>query len=78
MLHIKDCHIYVHNSLRGAKYNKAVLDCVRSYSVLLPLFFDVVNFWDHRCDVNIHSPSIEFGEPFEITLVDELPTQENK
>ena len=44
VLHIKDCHIYVYNSLRGVKYNKAVPDCVRSYSILLPLFFDVVNF----------------------------------
>ena len=43
VLHIKNSHIYVHNSLRSGKYNKAVLDCVRSYSVLLPLFFDVVN-----------------------------------
>ena len=44
VLHIKDCHIYVHNTLRGAKYNKAVQDCIRSYIILLPLFFDVVNF----------------------------------
>ena len=78
VLHIKDCHIYVYNSLRGAKYNKAVLDCVRSYNVLLSLFFDIVNFWDHWYDVNVRSSVIELDYPFEITLIDELPTQDNK
>ena len=72
LLNIKDKRIYVYNSLRSAKNDRVVIDYLRSYSVLLPLFFDVLDIWKYYSDID---PSTV---PFEVVMVDGLPSQNDK
>ena len=58
--------------MRGAKNDRVVSDYLRSYSVLLPLFFDVLEIWKHCSDVD---PSTV---PFEVVMVDGLASQNDK
>ena len=73
ILNIKDkcVYIYIYNSIRGSKNDRVVSDYLRSYSVLLPLFFDVLDIWEHCSDVD---PSTV---PFEVVMVDGPPLTED-
>ncbi|XP_070005764.1 uncharacterized protein [Nicotiana sylvestris] len=68
-----DLHIYVYDSMSGARQNSAVRRSVESYSVLLPYFLHRIGFWDTK-----ENPmGIPANDPFEIHVVDGLPTQDN-
>ena len=58
--------------MRGSKNDRVVSDYLRSYNVLLPFFFDVLDFWKHHSDVD---PS---NGPFEVVMVDGLPSLHDK
>ncbi|XP_070022964.1 uncharacterized protein [Nicotiana sylvestris] len=72
-LSFKDLHIYVYDSMSGARQNSAVQRSVEPYSVLLPYFLHRIGFWDTK-----ENPmGIPANDPFEIHVVDGLLTQDN-
>ncbi|XP_070012861.1 uncharacterized protein [Nicotiana sylvestris] len=72
-LSFKDLHIYVYDSMSGARQNSAVRRPVKPYSVLLPYFLHRIGFGDTK-----ENPmGIPANDPFEIHVVDGLPTQDN-
>ncbi|XP_019259517.1 PREDICTED: uncharacterized protein LOC109237646 [Nicotiana attenuata] len=72
-LSFKDLRIYVYDSMSGARQNSAVRRSVERYSVLLPYFLHRIGFWDTK-----ENPmGIPANDPFEIHVVDGLPTQDN-
>ena len=73
--------IYIYNSLRCAKSHKLVMEVLESYSVLLPVFFELLNLWVECKDIDMNSEvyaSKKLLDPFEVVSVDDLPSQENK
>ena len=54
-LNFKDRCIYIYNSLRCAKTNKVVMEVLESYSILLPVFFQLLNLWTERKNIDINS-----------------------
>ena len=80
-LKFKDKKIYVYNSMRSARSKTLALVCLEAYSVLLPLFLDVVDFWEKYEDQGFKAVSDSkknMTDPFDVVFVDELPFQENK
>ncbi|XP_070001968.1 uncharacterized protein [Nicotiana sylvestris] len=72
-LSFKDQRIYVYDSMSGTRQNSAVRRSVEPYSVLLPYFLHRIGFWDTK-----ENPmGIPANDPFEIHVVDGLPTQDN-
>ncbi|OIS99990.1 hypothetical protein A4A49_60123, partial [Nicotiana attenuata] len=72
-LSFKDLRIYVYDSMSGVRQNSAVLRSVEPYSVLLPYFLHRIGFWDTK-----ENPmGIPANDPFDIHVVDGLPTQDN-
>ena len=45
-LRFKERVIYVYNSKRSTRSNLFVMECLEAYSVLLPLFLDLIGFWE--------------------------------
>ena len=79
-LNFKDKYIYIYNSLRCAKTNKLVMKVLESYSVLLPVFFELLDVWGEHKDIDMKSEfyaSKKLLDPFEVVSVDDLPSQEN-
>ena len=80
-LNFKDRCIYVYNSLMSSKHDRVILETLKSYSILLPLFLDLVDFWDHRSDLDLTVgaySSKDLSDPFDVTFVRYLPSQEYK
>ena len=51
------------------------------YSVMLPVFFELLNLWVERKDIDMNSKvyaSKKLLNPFEVISVDDLRSQENK
>ncbi|XP_070035556.1 uncharacterized protein [Nicotiana tomentosiformis] len=72
-LSFKDLRIYIYDSMSGVRQNSAVQRLVEPYSVLFPYFLYRIGFWDTK-ENHMGIPAID---PFEIHVVDELPTQDN-
>ena len=48
---------------------------------MLPVFFELLDLWTERKDIDMNSKvyaSKKLLDPFEVVLVDDLPSQENK
>ena len=57
------------------------MECLEAYSVLLPLFLDLVGFWEKyelRGFTAFFYSKKKLTDSFDVLLVDELPSQENK
>ena len=51
------------------------------YSVMLSVFFELLNLWAERKDIDMNSKvytSKKLLDPFEAISVDDLPSRENK
>ena len=80
-LSIKDRCFYVYNSLRSARGDALVLEVVKSYSELLPLYFERHDFFDGRNDIDrVKRPyaNKKASNAFLIKMVDDLPQQSTK
>ena len=80
-LNFKERCIYIYNSLRCAKSHKLMMEVLSSYSVLLPVFFELLNVWGEHKDIDMKSEfytSKKLLDTFEVVSVDDLPSQENK
>ena len=80
-LSIKDRCFYVYNSLRSARGDALVLEVVKSYSELLPLYFERFDFFDGRNDIDrVKGPyaNKKASDAFLIKMVDDLPQQSTK
>ncbi|XP_050209842.2 uncharacterized protein LOC126660405 [Mercurialis annua] len=77
-LNFKERCIYVYNSLRSARRDKSANEYVECYSVLLPLYFDAVNLFDSRNDIDTTTGPYEeksSTDPFRIVNVENIPVQ---
>ena len=75
-LSIKDRYFYVYNSLRSARGDALVLEVVKSYSELLPLYFERFDFFYGRNDIDRVKGSYankKASDAFLIKMVDDLP-----
>ncbi|XP_070034538.1 uncharacterized protein [Nicotiana tomentosiformis] len=72
-LSFKDLRIYIYDSMSGARQNSAVRRSIEPYSVLLPYFLHRIGFLDTK-ENPMGIPTID---PFEIHVIDGLPTQDN-
>ncbi|XP_070049917.1 uncharacterized protein [Nicotiana tomentosiformis] len=72
-LSFKDLRIYIYDSMSGALQNITVRRLIDPYSVLLPYFLHRIGFWDTK-ENPMGIPTID---PFEIHVIDGLPTQDN-
>ena len=71
----------MYNSLISSKHDRVVLETLKSYSVLLPLFLVLIDFWNHRFDIDLTTgvySSMDLTTPFDISFVQFLPSQEDK
>ena len=71
----------MYNSLRSAKGDVVIGEVLKSYSVFLPLYLDVIGFFEGWSDLNFSCrayASKKHIEPLYIEMVDGLPTQMNK
>ncbi|KAF4347513.1 hypothetical protein F8388_020368 [Cannabis sativa] len=68
--------LFLYNSLRTAKMNVAARNAMKAYSVLLPLFFDLLGFWKNRS----HAPPLgsDPTAPLRIVEISGLPSQQKK
>ena len=67
--------------MRGVTHDYGVSEVLDCYSILLPLFLDVANFWSKRTDLDATSGPYALKKvinPFSVSWVDNLPSQENK
>ena len=67
--------------MRGVTHDYGVSEVLDCYSILLPLFLDVVDFWSKRINLDATSDpyaSKKVTDPFSVCWVDNLPSQENK
>ncbi|KAM6560944.1 hypothetical protein CsatA_030183 [Cannabis sativa] len=66
--------LFLYNSLRTAKMNVAARNAMKAYSVLLPLFFDLLGFWKNRS----HAPALgsDPTAPLRIVEISGLPSQQ--
>ncbi|XP_050238149.2 uncharacterized protein LOC126687636 [Mercurialis annua] len=77
-LNIKQRCIYVYNSLRSARHERALLFYVDCYSELLPLFFEAIDLFSSRDDIDINSgpyAGLTSANPIRIEHVPDLPVQ---
>ena len=75
-LNFKDRCIYIFDSLRSAKTKKVVMEVLECYSVLLPVFFELLDLWAERKDIDMNSKvyaSKKILDPFEVISVDDFP-----
>ncbi|KAF4400706.1 hypothetical protein G4B88_001261 [Cannabis sativa] len=66
--------LFLYNSLRTAKMNAAARNAMKAYSVLLPLFFDLLGFWKNRS----HAPDLgsDPKAPLRVVEIGGLPSQQ--
>ena len=79
-LNFKERCIYIYNSLRCAKSHKLMMEVLSSYSVLLPVFFELLDVWGEHKDIDMKSEfyaSKKLLNTFEVVSVDDIPSQEN-
>ena len=67
---------YMYNSLNSGQYEAAFMAAMEPYSVLLPMFFELLNFYNIRKDPS--AISIDSKAHFFVVSVDGLPQQEDK
>ena len=75
-LDVHERTLFLYNSLRTAKMNAAARNAMKAYSVLLPLFFDLLGFWKNRAQVpaSVSDPTA----PFRIVELSGLASQQKK
>ncbi|KAM6596696.1 hypothetical protein CsatA_007220 [Cannabis sativa] len=73
-LDVHERTLFLYNSLRTAKMNAAARNAMKAYSVLLPLFFDLLGFWKNRAQVpaSVSDPTA----PFRIVELSGLASQQ--
>ncbi|KAF4353631.1 hypothetical protein F8388_017954 [Cannabis sativa] len=73
-LNLNDGNLFLYNSLRTAKMNVTARNAMKAYSVLLPLFFDLLGFWKNRS----HAPDLgsDPTAPLRIVEISGLPSQQ--
>ena len=57
------------------------MEVLESYSVLLPVLFELLDMWSNRKDIDINSEvyaSKKLLDPFDVGSIDDLPSQENR
>ena len=57
-----------------------MMEVLSSYSIFLPVFFELLDVWGERKDIDMKSEfyaSKKLLDPFEVISVDDLPSQEN-
>ncbi|XP_060959599.1 uncharacterized protein LOC133030763 [Cannabis sativa] len=61
-LDLNEGTLFLYNSLRTAKMNAAARNAMKAYSVLLPLFFDLLGFWKNRAQApaSVSDPTAPF------------------
>ena len=67
--------------MRAETHDRGVSEVLDYYSILLPLFLDVVDFWSKRTDLDVTSgpyASKKLTDPFSVSCVDNLFYQESK
>ncbi|KAF4347397.1 hypothetical protein G4B88_009145 [Cannabis sativa] len=69
-LNIVDRRIYLYNSLRSGRYMTAAKEACKSFSVILPYYFSMLDFKGLRNEAKFSTM-----EPFPIVAVDGLPEQ---
>ncbi|XP_060960960.1 uncharacterized protein LOC115720283 [Cannabis sativa] len=69
-LNIVDRRIYLYNSLRSGRYMTAAKEACKSFSVILPYYFSMLDFKGLRIEAKFSTM-----EPFPIVAVDGLPEQ---
>ena len=80
-LTFKEKCLFVYDSMRGPKHDKMVFENMEAYSVLLPIFFELLDLWFSRQDIDFIAgifSSKKSTDPFDVILVNDLPLQENK
>ena len=80
-LSFKERCLYVYDSMRGVTHDRGVSEVLDCYSILLPLFLDVVDFWSKSINLDATSDpyaSKKVTDPFSVCWVDNLPSQESK
>ena len=75
-LNIRERILYMYNLLNSGRYEAASMAAMEPYSVLLPMFFELLNFYNIRKDPS--AISIDSKAHFFVVSVDGLPQQEDK
>ncbi|XP_060963962.1 uncharacterized protein LOC133033275 [Cannabis sativa] len=65
-LDLNDGILFLYNSLRTAKMNDAARNAMKAYSVLLPLFFDLLGLWKNRS----HAPDLGYDPTAPLRIVE--------
>jgi hypothetical protein len=68
--------LFLYNSLRTAKMNAAARNAMKAYSVLLPLFFDLLGFWKNRSQAP--ASGSDPTAPLRLMEISGLPSQQKK
>ena len=80
-LNFKDRCFYVYNYLRSFRGDALISDVVKSYSIMIPLFLERLDFFDGRNDIDrVKGPyaNKKASDAFLIKMVDDLPQQSTK